>query len=147
MKKFLRCLSLALVCMFLFNITASASNSILPQSSSYIMGTSADIIAESNGHLIISFSISSYGKMSEIGATSIELYENTGSSTKRVATYNSTNPSYSYIMGKNEGVHAEAVTYDGTIGYKYYAKVHLKACDQYGGDSVTTISPTVTAIR
>ena len=73
--------------MFLFNITASASNSILPQSSSYIMGTSADIIAESNGHLIISFSISSYGKMSEIGATSIELYENTGSSTKRVATY------------------------------------------------------------
>ena len=50
-------------------------------------------------------------------------------------------------MGKNEGVHAEEVTYDGTIGYKYYAKVHLKACDQYGGDSVTTISPTVTAIR
>ena len=50
MKKFLKnAFSLALVCMFLFNITASASNSILPQSSSYIMGTSADIIAESNG--------------------------------------------------------------------------------------------------
>lgn len=145
MKRFLKYISFVLACTFLFSTTVFASSSIVPQASSYIMGTSADIIPESNGHLVITFTISTYGKMDEIGATSIELYENTGSSTSCVATYSSTNRDYSYIMGKGEGIHAEEVTYDGTVGYKYYAKVYLKACDQYGGDSVVEISPTVTA--
>lgn len=145
MKRLLRGLILIFACVFLFSTTTFASDAILPQSSSYIMGTSADIITGSNGKLTISFSISSYWKMSEIGATSVELYENTGHSTRCVATYNYTDPKYSYIMGKGEGIHAEEVTYDGTVGYKYYAKAYLKACDQFGGDSVVEISSTVTA--
>lgn len=147
MKKCLKGLSIALVCLFCLNTTVFASDIFSPRSSTYIVGTNAYITPESNGLLVITFSISTYGKMPEIGATSIEIYEDDGQTVKRVATYNYTNPEYSFIMGSNEGIHAKDVTYNGTIGYKYYAKVYFKASDSFGGDAVTEITSVVTAIR
>lgn len=147
MKKYLRGISLFFACLFMCCITAFAVEEISPRSSMYILSSYANITPESSGRLTIAFSISSYGKMSEIGATSIEIYESSGQSAKRVATYDCTNPDYSYIMGSNTGMHAEEVTYNGIVGYKYYAKIHLKVSGESGGDAVTETSPTVTAKR
>lgn len=144
MKKCQRGISLFLVCLFFLNTTAFAVD-MTTKSSSYIAGTNAYITPEHNGLLVITFSISAYGEMSEIGATSIELYEDNGSSTKRVATYKHTNPDYSFIMGSKEWVHAKDIFYNGTVGYKYYAIVHLKASDSFGGDTVTEVTSMVTA--
>lgn len=147
MKKYLKGISFFLVCLFALTATAFASGDASPRASLYILSSYANITPGHNGQLTIAFSISGYSKMAEIGATSVEIYENSGQSTKRVATYNYTDPDYSYIMGANKGMHAEEVTYDGIVGYKYYAKIHLKASGESGGDAVTETSSIVTAIR
>lgn len=145
MKRCLRGLALMMLCLFALNTTVFASNIVSPRASSYIVGTNAYITPESNGLLIVTFSISAYGEMSEIGATSVEIYEDNGHTTKRVATYNYTDPAYSFMMGKNEGIHAKDISYNGTVGYKYYAKVYFRASNSFGGDAVTETTPVVTA--
>ena len=76
-----------MACLILLTTSAVAeSEPISPHASEYINGTSADIVAESNGHLRIYFSVGATDIMSELGATVIYVYENDGNSTRVVAT-------------------------------------------------------------
>lgn len=148
MKKCLRWLSLVLICLFTLNTvntTVFASESISPKSSLYIIGSDAEIIPQSNGKLTISFWITGTNVMSEIGATSIDLYEDNGHSTSLIKTYRYTDLGYSHLMGTGKLSHRSEVTYNGTVGYRYYAEVHLTARDSSGSDSIIEIAPLVTA--
>lgn len=144
MKKHLSSLAFFLVCLLLLNTVAFAADSISPQSSAYIFGTHANMTAESNGNMKISFWVSSPAGMTKLGASSIDIYENNGQTTKWVKTIYATDEGYEHMMGSGT-YHGSNVTYKGTIGYKYSAKVHLTASDNTGGDTITRTSPEVTA--
>ena len=145
MKKGLRWFSLILICLLGLSTTVFATECISPRSSLYISGSDAEITTKSNGNLTISFWVSGTDIMSEVGATSIELYEDNGYSSRLVKTYSASDIEYSHLMGANKVVHRSNVTYSGTVGYKYYAEVHLTAKNASGSDSIIEIAPLVTA--
>lgn len=147
MKKFARKMSIILACFLLLNTTAFAYEYNMERSSSYIMGSHVGIKAGNNGDLVISFHVSSFSVVSEIGAISIEVYENNGSSTKCVATYSPSDTDYSEILATNKSIHSGSVTYSGIVGYRYYAKAYLTASDNKGGDTVVETSESVLAKR
>lgn len=140
MKKTLRWVSLILVCLSFLTMTAFAQETIVPLSSSYIKGSSAGITYKNTGDLEIYFWVSGKSVMSEIGATSIELYEVNGDSSSLIKTYRYTDYGYSHLMGANKGVHTASVTYSGTKGQQYYAKVYLTVGNSSGSDSIIEIA-------
>ena len=83
--------------------------------------------------------------MSELGATTIYLYEDDGNSTRLAKTYRSTDPNYPNMMAQNTFYHGSNVIYDGIAGYKYYASVHFKAGDSTGSDTTVGQTYVVTA--
>ena len=87
-----------LACCILLQTTALATNAIEPQASLYIAGTHVNITANSNGGLLISFSVSCLDEMTEAGATTIYLYEDNGNTEKCVKTYRCTDRDYEYIL-------------------------------------------------
>ena len=145
MKNAFKRLSLIFLSVFLLSTTTFASENAIGRSSSYIMGASASIKAGSNGTIIISFRISSYSPMSQIGATTIEVYEDNGYTTECVATYSSSEDAYKDMVATGKPIHSGSITHNGTVGYNYYAKVYLIAYDNAGGDTVVETSATVTA--
>ncbi len=146
MRKFLRNLVFILGCLFLMSTIAFASENIMPLASNYIFGTNADIIAGNKGELTISFHLGSPAPMTELGASSIDIYENNGKTTRWVKTVYSTDEGYENMMGSGM-YYGSNITYTGTIGYDYYAKIHFVARNSSGGDTVTSTTPTVTAKR
>jgi len=146
MKKVLKIFACALACLLLITSTAFADGNPAPQSSEYIFGTYANITAGNNGSLTITFRVTSTGPMTELGASAIDIYENSGRSFKLIDTIYPTNPDYSNMMG-NGTYHGSNITYTGTIGYKYYADVHLTAKNSTGSDTIIESTPTVTAKR
>lgn len=145
MKSIFKKLSLMLLCLFLLNTTAFANENAIYRSSSYIMGAHAAIKASNNGAMVITFQVSSFSVVSEIGAISIEVYEDNGNTTRCVATYSSSDTSYSDMLATNKSIHSGSITYGGTIGYKYYAKAYLTASDNNGGDTIIETSASVLA--
>lgn len=146
MKKTFNILLLLVAALFLLSTTASAVEEISPQSSDYIFGTYANITAGSNGDLIISFGVTGTAGMTELGASSIDIYENNGRTTTWIHTIYPTDPGCENMLGSGT-YHRSDVTYTGTIGYKYYARVHLSASNSNGGDTITKTTPTVTATK
>lgn len=145
MKKFLRRTALFFSILFLFSTVAFASEQITIRASSYITKTVAEISANSGSQLSISFSIQGTRRMSELGATTIYLYEDDGYSSKIVKTYRSTDSNYPDMMAENTFYHGSNVTYDGIAGNKYYAVVNFKAGDSTGSDTTSGQTATVTA--
>lgn len=146
MRKVLRNIALVIGCLFLMSTIAFASEGISPIASNYIFGTTAGIVPESNGKLIISFHLGSPSPMTELGASSIDIYEDNGKTTKCVKTVYSTDKGYEDMIGSGM-YYGSNISYIGTIGYNYYAKVHFVARDNLGGDAVTLTTTTVTAKR
>ena len=146
MRKISTNLGIALLILLLLNTPVFAFDQTMPLSSDYIAGTYSNISAGSNGYLTISFRITSPGSMTKLGATSIDIYENNGRTTKLVDTVYATDAGYENMMGTGRS-HASNITFDGTVGYQYYAKVHLTASNSSGGETTTSTSPTVTAKR
>lgn len=144
MKRTPKIIVLFLASLCALSITAFAAEGVMPFSSSYIFGIHSNIVAGKNGSLTISFRLNSPAPMTELGASSIDIYENNGQTTKLVKTVYATDDGYSYLLGSGT-YHSGNITYSGTIGYKYYAKVHFTASDNTGGDTATSTSPTVTA--
>lgn len=148
MQKVSRSLAVILACLLLLNTTATtfASDDIMPLASRYIAGTHSDIIPQSGGKLLITFWVSSPAPMTKLGAASIDVYENNGTGARWVKTILPTDPGCANMLGSGT-YHGSNVTYTGTPGYKYYAKVHLTARNSTGFDTITSTTPTVTAIR
>lgn len=144
MNKPLRNVAFLFACLFLLNTTAFAVDEISPQSSAYIFGTSTNMVAGRNGNMTISFAVSSPTAMTELGASSIDIYEVNGRSTTLVETVYSSDPNRENMLG-NGTYHSSNITYTGIIGYAYYAEVHFTARNSTGGDNITKTTPTVTA--
>lgn len=146
MKKISKGLIIVLVCLSALTTSVFAIDHGSIRSSSYIWGTDAYIEAGGNGKIAIYFSVTGIGRMTEIGATTIYLYEDNGSTEKLVKTFRSSSLEYSNMMSQNTAFYGDSVTYyDGIAGYEYRAEVYLKAANASGSDTVMEPTGTVRA--
>ena len=104
------------------------------QSSAYLDAYSATITAKPGGKMVVSVEVAGVGRMTEIGAKTIYIYESTdGENYTRVATYESSK--YSQMMGSGSNYIKDAITHYGTAGYYYYAVVYVYAGNSDGSDT------------
>ena len=139
MKKILRSFSICLIVIAMVSTTAfaAAPNDLAtPQANSYILETTVGIVPLGNGKIEVDFSMTSMGKMTDLGATRVTIYNASG---KTVAIYRYTDIGYGYMIGHNKYSHTASVTYQGVSGQRYYAIVTFFAGTlggSGGGDSL-----------
>jgi len=107
--------------------------------SHYISAYSAGMSAGSNGNLIITYSITAPRRMTEIGSTRIEIFENGIFIKAYVHT------STSGMMIKDMFTHAGTIIHKGVVGRSYRATVHYKSGDNTGFDTRSLQTITVIA--
>lgn len=117
------------VCLLSANLCTAA----VARSSAYLDAYSATVTAKSGGKMVVTVTVSGVGTMTEIGATTIYIYESSDNkSFTKVATYNYED--YPEMMGSGTFYHEDAVTYYGTPGYYYKASVYCYAANSSGSD-------------
>lgn len=134
-------LVIAILCTMIVPVSATdRDDSVSPRASSYIYVVWADANG-SNGQITVDFSITATGKMTSLGATSIEIINSSGQTVKTFVR--STTPS---MMGSNQTYYSSSVTYTGaTAGQKYYANVYFKASNNSGSDTTSYTTDYTTA--
>lgn len=146
MKKLLKSFSLCLIIVAMISTTAFAaapSDPADPQANSYVLKTTVGIVPLGSGKIEIDFSVTAMRKMTDVGATKVTVYNESG---KAVATYRYTDPGYGYMMGHNTIKHTASVTYQGVSGQRYYAIVSFYAGDLNGsGGGASLKSPAIYA--
>ena len=132
MKKLYRIITFVLVIVMSLNAVAFAA---VPhpaddiQSSRYILSKNAAVTAMGGGTIRITYSVTAYDTIDELGACQINLYKSTGQLMK---TYYSS--AYASMMGYNTYTHSGYVTYPGTVGTGYYAIITFYAEDGSVGE-------------
>lgn len=104
------------------------------RASDYIDSRFASAVKDSDGKVTVHFEITGTGKMTEIGATKIEI-KNTHNTT--VKTFRYTDQGCAHMMGSDRTIYISSVTYQGLKGSAYYAVVYFKAGDNTGSDTRT----------
>ena len=128
-KKFLSSFLAVLMVSSILCTFAAASE----RSSAYLSAYRAGITPESDGKLVITVDVTGVGRMSEIGAKTIYVYESTdGQYFRWVATYESSD--YPQMMGSGSIFYEDVITHQGTPGRYYYAKACVYAGNDTGGD-------------
>lgn len=117
------------VCLF----SALSCNAALARSSAYLNSYRATVTAKSGGKMVVTVDVSGVGTMTEIGATTIYIYESEDNkSFTRVATYEHTD--YPEMMGSGTIYYKDAITHNGQVGYYYKASVYCYAANANGSD-------------
>ena len=146
MKKILKSLSICLIIIVMVSTTtyaAAPNNSVDPQSNSYIFKTTVGIVPLGSGKIEVDFSVTAMGKMPDVGAMYVDIYNSSG---KCVKTYWYTDSGYGYMMGHNRVSQTASVTYQGVSGQRYYAIVSFYAGNLNGsGGGDSHISAIITA--
>lgn len=103
------------------------------RSSDYIDDYRAVVTPISGGKMVVTVDVSGVGRMTQIGATTIYIYESTDNKYfTRVATYEYED--YPEMMGSGTFYCEDAVTYPGTPGNYYFASVYCYAANAKGSD-------------
>ncbi len=125
MKRFIKLIALVLVITTLLIVPAGAEN-VNDKASAYFMSSTIYLDKVSSTKFDACFSVGAYGIMDELGASSIKIQRSAdGNSWTTMKTY--TKESYSQLICENTSSHAAYVTYTGTVGYYYRAKITLYA--------------------
>ena len=146
MRKIIKSFSICLIIIAMMSTTVFAAAPIDtadPQANRYIFKTTVGIAALGNGKIEVDFSVTAMGKMADIGAMYVDIYNESG---KCVETLWYTDPGYEYMIGHNKVKHTASVFYQGVSGQRYYAIVSFFAGTlggSGGGDS--HISTVITA--
>lgn len=144
-SKCLRIFALVIACTLMLQVTPSAAEYVSPRSNAYITRTFAMIERGEDGFLNIFFDITGKGKMDELGATTVYLYEVDGMTERLIATFNYLTPKYADMMGGNSSYHSGNLPYNGTPGHKYYATVYFRAGNSSGSGTTSYTTSTVVA--
>lgn len=128
----------------LFSISAfAAEEQFQPRASLYFNKYSAEVDSEGGGDITITMSVTTKASVKELGFTKVIVQEKSGSSWADIATFTSTkNPDF---IKQNGSAHSTSVSYSGTEGKSYRAKVTVYAKDANGSDSKTFTSSSATA--
>lgn len=130
MKKALKSVSICFIIAAMLTAGAFAavpSDPVQPQASEYISETTTAIGALGGGKIEVDFSITATGKMKDVGALQVDIYEVGDDDDDLVWSHYYTNPGYGYFMGHNTSSHTESVLYYGEKGHRYYGYVTFYA--------------------
>ena len=115
------------------------------RASAYFAVTDALAYAEENGKILIEADVCATGMMDEIGVKSITIYEKQSDGYyDDVKTYTRYNTSG--MISTNNYEHFKSLTYQGTVGKKYYADIAFYAKDSDGNETLSSITNIVTAV-
>lgn len=110
-----------------------SSASAATQSSEYLNGYAASVTPIGKGAIVVTVDVLGVGSMTEIGAKVIYIYESADNkSFSQVATFDCED--YPNMMGSGYYYNKDAITYQGTKGYYYYASVYVYAANENGSD-------------
>lgn len=142
MKKIISCLC---AIMLLVSIPATAfASEVTPRASEYFGYTDVRASAIGNGKILIEISVDATHLMNEVGASSVDIYEQqTNGSYRKVFTFTKT--SYPNLIVEDSFFGYVDVTYRGTPGKNYYAIVGCFAKDNAGSEILYHGSNYVTA--
>lgn len=128
-------IALCLICVLFIPTVAFAAVKppVSPQASDYLAGYYG-YVSKSGNTIQPVFSVSGTGRMENIGAYSIYLYESRdGTNYTLVKTFNY--ESYSNMMAYNTSSHASYLSYSGNANYTYKAYICVFAGRNGGGDA------------
>lgn len=116
------------------------------QASAYFAVTSSMAYAQEDGKILIEGDVCATGMMDEIGIKRITIYEKQSDGYyESVKTY--TRDDTSGMIRTNNYEHFKRLTYQGTIGKKYYATIAFYAKDSEGNETLYHDSNVVTAVK
>lgn len=111
---------------------ANTNDTVSPRASAYINTVWASA-SKSGGTVTVKFSITGTNTMSSLGATTIAIYNSSGTVVKSFSSSTT-----SGMMGYNKMYHNSSVSWDGAeSGKKYYAIVFYKASLGSGYDTTS----------
>ncbi|MBO4938112.1 MAG: hypothetical protein J6C98_03810 [Oscillospiraceae bacterium] len=123
MKRFYRCVCLLLVMTMLMAVPAFAAEA---RASDYFWSSSVYLDKRSTVTFEAWFDVDAVSTMDVLGASEIKIQQSSdGENWTTVKTF--TKESYSNLICKDTASHASYVTYTGTAGYYYRAKITLYA--------------------
>ena len=131
MKRFSRMVSLLLAVVMVLAVPAAAMENENARASSFFMSSDVYLYKTSSTKFQAWFEVSALGIMDEVGASEIKIQESSdGENWTTVKTCTMAN--YSNLVRTNSGVHASYVSYTGTVGKYYRAKITLYAKNSTG---------------
>lgn len=131
MKRFVRCVTLALVMVMTLAVPAFAAETVEPKASSFFMKSSVYLCNISGTSFEAWFDVTGTGTMDAIGANFIKIQRSSdGVNWTTVKTCAKEN--YLYLVDYNSTAHAAGVSYTGTGGYYYRAYIQLYAKNSSG---------------
>lgn len=114
-------------------LSALLCTTAFARSSAYLDSYGATVTAKSRGRMVVTVDVAGVGRMTQIGASTIYIYESEDNkSFTKVATYNYED--YPEMMGSGTSYYEDPVTYYGTPGYYYFASVYCYAANANGSD-------------
>ena len=131
MKRFSRLICMMLAVVMLLAVPAAAAENAEPRASSFFGSTDVYLYKTSSTQFQAWFEVSALYPMDKVGASEIKIQESSDDENwTTVKTY--TMDSYSNLICENSGAHASYVTYTGTTGKYYRAKITLYAENSTG---------------
>lgn len=115
-------------------VSSILCTSVFARSSAYLDAYLVAITPKSNGKMQVSVIVEGVGEMTEIGATTIYIYESKdGRNFSQVKSYESSD--YPEMIGSGTVYYEDVVTYQGKVGYYYFAVVYVYAANANGSDT------------
>lgn len=148
-KRLIQVTSLSLLMSLMFSLMVSASaaapgSEVEPQASSYFVAESLGLAAVGGGKVLAKLNVASVGKMQELGATDIYIYEvQSDGRYTQVAHY--TRDRYPMLIKKDVSQAIVQMTYQGVVGKKYYAEAKCYAKNTSGSGTRWASSSIITA--
>ena len=144
-KTFCKLFSLLAVLVLTLSVSLPVACAVEERASYYFAGTDAVAYAEDNGRIYIEADALATDIMDVIGVESITVYEKQSDGYyDPVYTYDSSNTSG--MTRTNNYEHFKSVTYRGTIGKQYYARIVFYAENDEGYETLTCRTNVVTAV-
>ena len=131
MKRISQRICMLLVVALLLAVPAAATENPEPRASNFFMSSDVYLYQTSSTQFQAWFEVSALGIMDKVGASEIKIQESSDDenwTTVKTCTMGN----YSNLIRENSGVHASYVSYTGTTGKYYRAKITLYAENSNG---------------
>lgn len=131
MKRISRIICILMATVMLLTVPAAAAENVEPRASSFFMSSDVYLYQTSSTKFEAWFEVTALGIMDKVGASEIKIQESSDDenwTTVKTCTMDS----YSNLIDENSGAHASYVTYTGTTGKYYRAKITLYAENSTG---------------
>lgn len=127
MKRFVKVITIVLVIVTMMMVPVYAEE-IEDRSSAFFMNSSRSLTKITASKIEVYFSVSAFDIMDELGASSIKIQRSSdGTNWTTMKTF--TKSGYPNLICEDTSLHAATVSYTGTTGYYYRAKITLYAND------------------